>query len=79
MAGSRDLAGLHVRDARLVIYNLAGQPVRVLRLGYVVEGGAYTVVWDGRNERDEEVASGVYVYRLETERFTLGRRMVLLR
>ena len=63
---------------RLVIYNLAGQPVRVLIRG-TVGAGTHCVVWDGRDYEGHEVASGLYFYRLETRRRALTRRMMLLR
>ncbi|MFQ6094444.1 MAG: hypothetical protein ACE5OR_17520 [bacterium] len=43
------------------------------------EPGYYTVTWDGRNERGEEVSSGIYFYRLTAGQFADTKRMVLLR
>ena len=52
------------QEVELAVYNLAGQ-----RLVHLVEGsreaGVHTVRWNGRNERGRELASGVYVYRLQ--------------
>ncbi len=42
--------------------------------------GSYSVVWDGRDGTGGDVASGVYLYRLEVEgQVVQVRRMVLLR
>jgi len=65
-------------DVRLTVYNLLGQPVRVLVQSYH-EAGSYRVEWDGRNEYRQPVSSGVYFYRLESRDFSLARRMLLLR
>ena len=63
---------------RLVIYNLTGQIVRVLNDGHLA-AGAHVLAWDGRDESGEEMASGVYIYRLEGTSFAITRRMLLLR
>ena len=64
--------------ARLVIYNLTGQIVRVLTDGHLA-AGAHVLAWDGRNRDGQEMASGVYIYRLEGTSFVITRRMMLLR
>ena len=63
---------------RLVIYNLTGQIVRVLTDGYLA-AGAHVLAWDGRDGSGQEMASGVYIYRLEGTSFAITRRMMLLR
>ena len=70
-----DVAG----DIRLAIYNLTGQLTRVLFQGGR-QPGRYSVVWDGRDESDRPVASGVYFCRLEAaEGLVQTRRMLLLK
>jgi hypothetical protein len=64
--------------ARLSVLNIRGQQVRVL-LDEVVGVGERTVTWDGRDAVGEEVASGIYFYRLEIDSVVLTRKMVLLR
>ena len=49
----------------LSIYNLAGQQVATLAQG-AREAGTYTVRWDGQDDTGRELASGVYLYRLQT-------------
>jgi hypothetical protein len=41
--------------------------------------GAYELKWDGRDERRQAVASGVYFYRLVAADFTQTKKMVLLK
>ena len=52
------------QEVELSIYNLAGQQVTRLVDG-MREAGTYTVRWDGRDSAGRELASGVYLYRLE--------------
>lgn len=35
--------------------------------------------WDGRNEADEDVASGLYMYRPNAKNFTEIKKMMLIR
>jgi hypothetical protein len=63
---------------RLTIYNVMGQRVRVL-VDEPKPQGRYKVMWDGRNDAGEAVASGVYFYRMTTQGFEMTKKMVLLR
>lgn len=65
-------------DVKLVIYNIMGQPVREL-VRQKQQAGSYQVVWDGRNERGEQVGTGMYIYKLEAGSFRDAKRMLLLR
>jgi len=42
------------------------------------EAGLYEVRWDGLDNADRELASGVYVYRLTAGNETLARKLLLL-
>jgi hypothetical protein len=64
----------------LKIYNAAGQLVRTL----VDEEQAprpegFSATWDGRGNRGEDVASGVYFYKLTAKEFSQTKKMVLLK
>ncbi len=63
---------------RLSIYNLAGQLVRVLQFE-AQQAGEHRLSWDGRDDYGREVASGVYIYRLDVGEWAVHRRMLLLR
>lgn len=63
---------------RLAVYDLRGRLVRVLVDGQVASG-SYDAVWDGRNERGEEVGSGVYFVLMTAGTENLRQKLVLLR
>jgi hypothetical protein len=46
---------------KFVIYNMAGEKIRTLDEGIRTGGQIYYSEWDGRNDRNEDVASGVYL------------------
>ena len=60
----------------MTIYNVLGQPVRVLVNGGQ-GAGVYTVDWDGRDSFGKEVTSGVYLYRLKAGANVSVRKMIL--
>jgi flagellar hook assembly protein FlgD len=60
------------------VYNVVGQLVKTL-VDEVKSPGEYEVTWNGRNENDDQVASGVYFYKLRVSDFVETRKMVLLR
>jgi hypothetical protein len=62
-----------VNSAKLIIYNALGQKVIEL-LNDKIEAGRYKYQWDSRG-----VASGLYIYRLTTEKFSSIKKMILLK
>ena len=64
-------------EARLTIYNLTGQRVRVLAAD-TWQAGEHRLTWDGRDQQGRAVASGVYIYRLEMGEWAVYRRMLLV-
>jgi bacillopeptidase F len=63
---------------RLDIINLLGQHVRTVLDGWNTTG-VNSVVWDGIDSHGRTVASGVYMYRIETNQGTITKKMVLVR
>jgi hypothetical protein len=65
-------------DVRLVVYNLVGQPVRVLVNGFQ-NPSRYTLAWNGLSDNGLPVSSGIYIYRLESESFVKTMKMMYLK
>ena len=73
----------HAADVTLTIYDTKGVLVRHLDLGHQ-PAGYYTnrsraAYWDGRNEKGESVASGIYFYQLRAGDSSDTRKMVILK
>ena len=62
----------------LRVFNLLGQTVRTLVAGSL-SAGRHSVGWDGRDQSGAEMATGVYVYRLQTTEGHQSRNLLLLR
>ena len=65
------------------IYDGAGYLVRRLDLGTKLAGSylskSQAAYWDGRNDRGEEVSSGVYLYTLNAGDYQRTRRLTVVR
>lgn len=62
----------------LVIFDVRGARVKTL-VDEKLPGGRHTVQWDGKNNRGEQVATGVYFFRLRAGGYEDARKMILLR
>jgi hypothetical protein len=65
-------------QVKIVVYNTLGQEVRTLVDNQKL-AGEYTANWDARDAQGQEVASGIYLYRMEVNGYTASSRMVLMR
>ena len=62
----------------LNIFNSTGQKVRTL-VDDFKPAGHYQVVFDGRNDRSGEFASGIYFYQIRCNNFTSVKKMVFMK
>jgi len=62
----------------LEIYNITGHRVRRL-VNSQMSAGYHSVVWDGRDDAGDQVAGGIYLYRIQAGEFQQTRRMSMLK
>jgi len=62
----------------LKIYNMLGQEVRTLVKEHQ-QAGVKTVIWNGESNTGMQVPSGIYIYRMEADRFVKTQKMILIR
>jgi len=63
---------------RIDIYDIMGRNIRTL-LDEPRPAGTHQVTFDGRARDGSTLATGVYFYRLETDRYSQSRKMLLLK
>jgi len=69
-----------LEDAELSIYNIKGQMVINLTNQLTDQStNRYTVTWNGKDENNQPVSSGIYFYKLKTGKEEQIRKMILLR
>jgi hypothetical protein len=61
------------------VFNIIGQSVRLLVDEAMLDVGVWTTSWDGRNDRGQSLASGVYMYLLREPGATRVQRLLLLK
>ena len=62
----------------LNIYNIKGQKVKTL-ISDQLSASDHSVVWNGRDENNNPVSSGIYFYKLKTANFEKTRKMILIK
>jgi len=67
----------------LEIYNLKGQKVKTLNChperSRRIDIGLYGVTWNGTDENNQPVGSGIYFYKLKAGKYTSTKKMILLK
>ena len=62
----------------LEIYNIKGQKVKTL-VNENLEAGNHSVIWNGKNDNNKLVSSGIYFYKLKAGDFNSTKKMILLK
>ena len=72
--------GYQPAEVELSIYNLLGKAVRTL-VKERQHPGEHRAVWDGKDDESNDVASGIYFYRLKVSGvdFLKAKKMILIR
>ena len=65
-------------QVQVEIYNLAGQKVKTL-INERMNPGIYCYVWNGKDDSDKSVTSGVYFYKMKAGNYTSTKKMILLK
>lgn len=61
----------------LEIFDLLGSKVKTL-IHSRMSSGMHSIVWDGTNEKGNEMTSGIYIYRLTAGTFIKSKKMILI-
>lgn len=62
----------------LIIYDILGRQVRSLVNEKMIKGYRQTM-WNGRDDMNKYISSGIYFYKLKTEKFQQVKKLVLLK
>lgn len=65
-------------EVKISVYNILGQKVSTLVNEYQT-AGLRRVIWDGKDERGNSVASGIYFYKLSVPEFSKTKKMLLIK
>jgi len=65
--------------SELVIYNLKGQKVKTFPNLQITQSQNQQIVWDGTDQNNKSVPSGILFYQLKSGNYTETRKMILLK
>ena len=65
-------------NVKIEVYNVKGQLVRTL-INEAQNAGKHSAVWNGKDDHNRSVASGIYYYKLTAGSFTSTKKMVLMK
>lgn len=65
-------------NVSLVVYNLLGEKIITL-VNQEMNPGNHKAYWNGLNSSGIKVSSGIYIYKLSTNNFTMQKKMILLK
>jgi len=69
-------------NTELAVYNLKGQQVKtfpVILSGVEGVGNTFKVTWNGTNDNNQPVPSGIYFYKLSSGNYSQTQKMMLLK
>ncbi len=66
-------------NCELTVYDLRGRRVKTLFSGHVNAEVTNSIVWNGDDDNNKKVASGIYFYRLTGNGKTVNRKMILMK
>ncbi len=64
-------------EVNLSIYNIKGQKIKTI-VNQKLEQGLHQITWDGKNDNNQYVASGVYFYKLKVNNKNIAIKKCLL-
>lgn len=62
----------------LKIYNILGQEIKTI-VDNELQPGSYQIIWDGTNNYNVHVSSGIYIYQIRAGNFVQTKKMIFLR
>ena len=65
-------------DVKVDVFNDQGQLVRTL-VNETLNAGQFEVTWDGKNDAGQQVASGVYIYKINAPNLSLSKKVTFLK
>ncbi|MDO9578215.1 MAG: T9SS type A sorting domain-containing protein, partial [Candidatus Cloacimonadales bacterium] len=65
-------------NTEIVFFNMKGQKIKQL-VNEQLSAGKYSVVWDGKDDQNKPVSSGIYFYRMITKDYSATKKMIMLK
>jgi hypothetical protein len=67
-----------IEKVTIEVYSILGERVKTL-VNELIEPGYYEIKWNSNNDHNNQVASGVYIYRMIAGGFVKSKKMIILK
>lgn len=69
----------YLTEVNITVYNILGQKIKKL-VSTLKNAGVHKVIWDGTNDDNTKVPSGVYIYQMTTStNYKKNKKMIILK
>lgn len=68
-----------IANVKLSIFDVRGRLVKSFSKNRIWQSGFHSIVWNGQDENGHNVSSGVYFFRLVTDKYQATRKMLYLK
>lgn len=65
-------------DVKINIYNIKGQKIKAL-VSQKMIAGTHKVEWNGKDQMNKSVSSGIYFYQIKTNKGSINKKMLMLK
>ena len=65
-------------NVSIEVFNIRGQLVKTLINDQVIAGD-HTLVWEGTNDNNQKVSSGIYFYKMKSGNYSSTKKMILMK
>ena len=65
-------------QVRLTVYDMTGKQIKTM-VNQEMPAGTFKVTWNGKNDYNEYVASGIYLYKIQAGVYLSTKKMMLLK
>ena len=65
----------NIENSVIEIYNIKGEKIRQ----YSIFNNQSSIVWDGKDDMNKPVASGIYFYKMQAGKYSSTRKMLLMK
>jgi len=69
----------HTENCEVMIYDIKGRKIKTLFKGEIDADRVYSFVWNSDDESGKDVASGIYFYKMTSERYSSTKKMILMK
>jgi len=65
-------------NVSIEVFNSKGQLVKTLINGHM-EVGDHLLFWEGTNDNNQKVSSGIYFYKMKSGNYSSTKKMILMK